>query len=42
MSAIKEKLEQLISKDTVKEIRVELGREYTEFISDLDSIMVHE
>lgn len=42
MSAIKEKLEQLISKDTVKEIRVELGREYTEFILDLDSIMVHE
>lgn len=41
MSAIKEKSEQLISKDTVKKIRVELGREYTEFISDLDSIMVH-
>ena len=41
MSVIRGKLEQLMSKDAVKEIRVELGREYTEFISDLDSIMAH-
>ena len=37
---VKDKLEKLINEDAMKEIEVELGCEYAEFISDLGNIMV--
>lgn len=41
ISLIREKLEQLLRDDVMKNIENELGCDYAEFISDLDSIMAH-